>query len=565
MERLKLRLKNFDKNYLYIFIVAVFLMIFLGGKIIAGHDTRYHVANILNLGEGANLGDLFTQKIFPNAANNFGYGAGLFYPQFSHIVVAIFYSIFGISVTKAIMIADFLAILLSGIFMYSLLKIALPRKESFRSVIPLIGTLFYMTMPYKIDEVIVRGAMAENWIFVFLPMVLLGIHYLFRKQYWQFFVYFVIGYVGMINSHLVLTIYVTIFIALILLTQWKKLWRKEVMGSFVMATITVILICLPFIVPMFQHMVDGNYVVFSENGMTSLHSILESRLVFNKLFLNEASGGGIYFFVNIVALLLIIFVIAKLVKQKEFLKTIRNDYLFATGTICFLLGMFMSSKLFPWNLMPDFLLMIQFPWRLEVLMTVGVGILCCYALMEIGKYQYTAIVISVTSCILVAFYCISAAKIENLDIKKISLSTTGLGAQREYLPVNAKKSYDDWSKNRSSDVEIVAGNAEVKTIVNNTPYLEFEVTNVDDEVKLELPRLYYLGYTIKNESGEKIPYYENERGFIEMEIDKDATIEVNYDGTTETRVANIVSIVTLIGFSGSIGWFVIGEKMKAKK
>lgn len=540
------KIKLIDKNYFIILIISLLIMIPLFNKLYIrwGHDTGYHIANILAISENLNFHNLFNLKIFPLIANNFGYGSGIFYPQLSHIIAALFYKLFNISVFTSIKITNFIIILLSGIFMYRFMKVVTNNQK-----LSFISTLFYMTAPYKLYDIFIRDAMSESLVFVFLPLILLSIHYLLNKKYKRFYINFIIGYVGLINSHLVMTVYVTIFLSIILIINWKKFWNKENVIRFILATIIVLLICLPFIIPLLTHKFNGDYVVFQDEAMANSFGVYGNGLNIHQYFIGWRANIG-YHFINYVALGLIIYLFVKLIKEKKLKQKIKEDYLFATGFICTILGIWMSSLLFPWMLMPSILLMIQFPWRLGTFTTIGVSILVFYAIKNLNKNQNRFVIASIISCLCIAAFCIFTQKYVTADLNNYNLSHEGMGWQYEYLPVKANENRD-YLNERSNDVIVTDGKAHVEIINDKTPYLKFEVTEVENEIVLELPRLYYLGYEIKANYGdyeEILNYQENKNGFIEIKLEKDAIIEMDYKGTKLAKIGNIVSLLTITIF-----------------
>ncbi len=555
MKKIKESLK-IDKYYFLILIISLFLMLpLINDLYFEGHDTGYHIANILAISDNLSYHNIFNLKIFSTIANNFGYGAGIFYPQLSHVIAAFFYKILlplNISVFTSLKLTNFVIIFLSGIFMYRFIKLVTKNNK-----ISFISTLFYLTMPYKIYDYLVRDAIAESFVFVFIPIIFLSIYYLFNKQYKKFYVNFIIGYVGLINSHLVMTIYTTLILFIVLISQTNKFWNKEVIKKCFISTIIVLLICLPFIIPLLTHKLNGSYVVFDNNSMANSFGVYGNGLNIFHYFIGWPINIG-YHFLNYIALYLVLYLLKKLIKEKKLRKKIKDDYLFATGFICTILGIWMSSLLFPWFLMPNFLLMIQFPWRLGTFTSFGIVILCYYALLEMKSAQRRrTIKLSVISCILIALFCMFCQSYKELTINDYNLSELGMGWQSEYLPINAKKN-KEYLNNRGEDIVVIAGIAEVTNIVSDIPYLKFNVES-ESQVVLELPRLYYLGYEIKasyDGKEEIISYIENKNGFIEINLEKSAIIEVNYTGTKETKIGTIISLITIIGF----GIFIIFKK-----
>ncbi|MDO5480783.1 MAG: hypothetical protein Q4F60_00320, partial [Candidatus Saccharibacteria bacterium] len=183
-----------DKNYWWIFLAAgVVLLQFVSRKYMNGDDTSYHVANIQAIIETWKSGH-FDLKIFPFIGNNLGYGAGIFYPQLFHVMAAglgMIFSPITSNLAWAMKAAHFLGMFLSGVTMYILMKNVTGKKN-----VALITAVIYMMMPYRMVEILVRDAQAEELLFVFLPMVVLGLKNLIEKNYRGFYGWFIVGYAG---------------------------------------------------------------------------------------------------------------------------------------------------------------------------------------------------------------------------------------------------------------------------------------------------------------------------------------------------------------------------------
>ena len=123
-----------------------------------------------------------------------------------------------------------------------------------------------------------------------------------------------------------------------------------------------------------------------------------------------------------------------------------------------------------------------------------------------------------------------------------------LGVQSEYLPIKTINNID-YFKYRKEYIYIKDGKAKTNIIENNTPFLKSEIELISDNITIELPRIYYLGYEIKLTDKEgntsKIDYYENEYGFIETKLNKSGILKINYKGTLANKIANYISILTI--------------------
>ena len=79
--------------------------------------------------------------------------------------------------------------------------------------------------------------------------------------------------------------------------------------------------------------------------------------------------------------------------------------------------------------------------------------------------------------------------------------------------------------------------------------MKFTVENNSEESILELPYIYYLGYSIEMNEKE-IKYEESTNGFISITIPKEekGIVEVKYTGTKLSKISTILSIIGIIGF-----------------
>ena len=241
-EKLKNICDKIEKRYIIIFIIAVIVFLpYFSGEFVKGDDYLYHLSNLFSLNNSVSFseGNFFPSKIRSVLANNMGYGNGIFYPQLAYYITLYIYKIitalFGTSFFAAVKIYEFCILFLSGIFMYKFMVISFKNKD-----VALLTSIIYMTAPYFITDIFTRMAYAEIGIFLFVPIVMIGINYIINKDYRRFFIYFVIGYSGMICSHLTMTIYFTIFLVVILLINIRQLLNKKAILSFILATLVVI-------------------------------------------------------------------------------------------------------------------------------------------------------------------------------------------------------------------------------------------------------------------------------------------------------------------------------------
>ncbi|KKR86070.1 MAG: hypothetical protein UU34_C0022G0005 [Candidatus Curtissbacteria bacterium GW2011_GWA1_41_11] len=107
----------------------------------------------------------------------FGYGYPLFnfYPPLVYLSGEVFHLI-GFSFIDSVKLVFFFSIFLSGVGMYVLVK------EMWGKFAGLTAALFYTFLPYRALDIYVRGALAESFSFVWLPLILWSFYKLSNLQ-----------------------------------------------------------------------------------------------------------------------------------------------------------------------------------------------------------------------------------------------------------------------------------------------------------------------------------------------------------------------------------------------
>ncbi len=550
--------KKIPKAYLVLLILSILLIIpaMMNGGI-HGDDSTFHIINITAMNKNATWFHLPT-RIRPFTANNFGYGSGIFYPELIHLTIAYLYKAvkhINLSLTDSITIFILLLTWITGIIMRKLLyKLTKDNKAS------TLGAIFYITSPYFLADIYRRSAYGELISFLALPLIFLGLYELLYKQKKaKFYICFILGYYLLFGSHLISVIYGTIFTGFFLLCQGKKTFKKENLISLAIASIFSLLLSLTFIVPIFEHKIFGNYMVFQKNYMYSRIGVIESRLPISELII---PGQWLTSYIPIFEILLIGILIKNWKQIKEKInKNILNGFL-----IISLLSTLLITCSIPWKIAPQFLLMIQFAWRNSTYLAFSICILSTLGYQTIKENHKKGIFI-----ILLILIAINTTFILTNPNYTITKNTTiennqrdgGMGWSKEYLPENTYK-HLSYFENREEDIKIKEGNATVNIIKNNTPNVTFQV-KTKNEIIVEIPRLYYLWYqiTLKNQEEEKIllNYYENSNGFIEFKIPESGEIEVKYQ---KTKVSKVASIISTFSIGIVILWILIIYKKEKK-
>ena len=523
-----------------IFLFSLFMVSPIIFNYFYGDDTTVHAANIAV--RGLNFSNVFA-KILPEIGNNLGYGMGLFYPILPHLLGGLILnciSVFGLGEFAALKIIKFFIVFCSGITMYVLaFKLFKDKRHG------LIAALFYISSSYFFVDLFSRDALNESFVFIFIPLIFLGIYYLFlENNKLLFYLCFVLGYVGMMYSHLVMSVWFTIIFFLFLLLFIKDIFKKQNLFSLIVAAFLILILTAPFTVPLIEHMLNGGYVIFN-TSLATLTWTLDLKQFFVQVVNITGNRNYLYVNFNIVVILLSLMSFLKLLSKK--VPLYRKKFIVGFLLVGFV-SIFLVCNDTIWCFIPKFLNNLQFPWRLCTFAVFGISLFAVESLdlfYDLFKKKF----IPVASLFIIIILSANVYyNIQNIQIVE-SLSyniNDGMGWDEEYLPIQTKNNMDYFQTRKEDEIKIEKGKAKVRIIENNVPNMLFYVSNIQKPTTFELPRLYYLGYKIVDENGKQIKYFKNDKGFIAIKLDKDGKYYVSYPGTFNSQIANNVCIFTAV-------------------
>lgn len=552
---MKKLIKFFEKEKIIIIIVVIMSLfpLYIPGFLYT-HDGIIHLYrtvgaynNIINFD--------FTNRIYYNMIDGFGYGWGIFYPPLSAVIPALFMAI-GFSLFTAEKIFIIIASICAGLFSYKLFN------ELFKSKFcSLLCTLLYVLAPYKINQIIVRGAMGEILLFTFLPLVILGLIKILNKEY-KYKYYFIFGICGIVYSHVISTVYIAIFAFIFLLLNIKLVINKKTLLALVKSGIIILLICLPVLVPLAEHQVMN---IYNANSMTS-SNVADNVVHFGQLIGGSIEGKEVentgYFsndkemnymigLTSIIILILLPFAINKIKQNGEMKELVKY-------IILLIITILMMTLTFIWGKF-SILDVIQYPWRILTFSTLFIAIISGYILKSLltkeNMYSFLVFVLgfSFIFVFLIGAHASFAKTLssqfnfydqeltQNDDFWTIAFA---LGYSHEYLP---KQLDTEKLKNRSEEIIILNGDVSIDNFENGKGILESKVKTNSENAVLELPYVYYKGYTIQVD-GKKIDYDISDNGFIKINISNigEHQISLKYTGTILYNIVDLIAVIVLL-------------------
>ena len=527
-------MKSKQNHLLYIiglfFIAFLVMVLFFIRSYHAGHDTKFHVANVLTIEEQVLEGRVLTSPILDKIGYGLGYGTRLFYPPLAHTVTA--YLSFVLShihftVLDSFRFVHLLLLFFSGVTMYFLsYRLSKSQKIAFFS------SVIYMSFPYHISDIYVRDSLAECFIYSFLPMILSSVYELLEGNVKKFYPLFIVGYVGGVLSHFTLMIYFTLLLLVFLLVSRKQVFQKKFLVPFFLASISVLGIVSFFLSSLIESRLLVDYVVFESGEMTK--RIFKTALYpFEYLNVIPSLQSDIKFYFPIILLLLMLVTFVRR-KQISFPKYTKNFLIF--GFVAF----FLSTKLFPWKLVPNIFQMIQFPWRFEIFVGLIVSLFAPLCLKSRNSKPLSILLLLIF--LISSYHAIASPSEEIMQLDNIWWNG-GMGWQKEYLPIVAKQN-TDYLKKKKQTISFVEGEGEYKILENQVPNLVVQI-DVEGDSIIELPRIYYPGYQLTSKKGKKVPIQMSEYGLLQAEISNDDIYTLKYTGTFLNRTTRKLSVIIL--------------------
>ena len=505
-----------NKKYiilLIIFIVLAFCPLFFKG-IFIGHDISFHLSRIEGLTEGLKNGT-FPVLIYPGYLNNYGYASGIFYPDF-FLYFPAFLHLLGISTILSYKISLGIITILITLSMYFCIKKITHSQKSATLV-----TILYLMSSYRITDMWVRAAFGETMTIIFWPFVILGLYEIIynNENNWK---YLTIGLTGIVLSHLISILFAALTVIVFSLINIKRITaNKSRLKNLIKAGIFSILITSFFTFPLIEIMQSDtfNYSTYSNGDLVTSRAVEPLYTILEIPSHKEPwipQGIGIVF----------IYLFFKYSTKKQ----ANNSF----KTLCLLFGLTLllaSTTLFPWEILGKIIGIIQFPWRLYLPVTI----LFLFGFSEnLEHSKNITIVFFALFTFLIGTYYTYRYDTTTKEYKYNIMAG-------EYIPVNidTNEYYQRGEKITSNN------NIEVEYTRKGTSFEINYKNNQNDNTYLELPLLYYKGYTANN----NLKVEKGSNGMVRVYINNEfGNIKVKYDLTTVRKISYIISSSTLILF-----------------
>ena len=514
------------------------------------NEFRIHIGRIVAISK------LIKNNIFPalisnNNTNGFGYALNLFYgPITTYLPMLLSYKSIA---STGIQIFTLISIIASGYTMYFYTL-----KITKNKIAATCSALMYILLPYKLTNIYSRNALGEYSASIFLPLLLNGLYELTEGNPKKAYL-IALSAIGLILSHTITTIYASIFSIIYLIAFYKKLNLNKIKILLINILITILVTSFYWI-PLMEYKASSKYAIFDSKIMNTTGSdVYENTTNFDSLFENEINykdkDGNSYptLALGIISVTLLLFSIICYNKVEKNLKMIYILFIIFTA-----ISLWMTTKLFPWQIMPNFMTVIQFAWRMLGFYILFGSIICginASILYQNKKYNGDILVFIIIlvqliiSCLYVKNYYNSNYELyteynyqKAISQKRIS----PMSINREYLPVKAFYNIE-YINNRTQQPIILSGDASINDFEKNqdTGRSTFKISIITTS-EIELPYIYYPSYIITDENNKNIDFAESNNGFIQIKLNKSTNVKIEPRMTKIEEISYIISIIGII-------------------
>ena len=496
--------------------MAVVLPLLLKEGIPFGNDASFHLSRVVSIAEGLKNG-IFLPGVYADYFNGYGYGNGLFYPDFFLYIPAVL-SLLGMPAITAY--KAFLVLLTGAMACTMYLSVKSVWRSDFAASA---STVFYLLCSFHTTDLYQRSSVGELLAFVFLPLIVAGFWQVVYGEKEKWLLLFS-GFSGLVLSHVLTAVLMGGFAAVFLLFNIPRLAREpKRLAALGKAALWSIVLTLFFLLPMLEQLVVNP--VWGDTGL--LGSISDWAVPLKNLILAiPQSIGEKYVPPAGIGLALTLLIIAGLFFN-------RSDRLIQILSLSGLLLLFCASVYFPWHLFENVLSTLQFPWRFYLFISV----FWCFASGRIiesmtEKRENQVIIAAIAAGImLIAYFSNVAYTYKNYAQMVVNTYPT-FAAGCEYLPEDVTLSHiQESQKNHQSTAK-------------RTNYSLYKI-ELERNGSNELPLIYYSGYEAML-NGNRVEVYRNVNGMAEVAVNETGMLIVQYKGTPLRRVSETISLMGVI-------------------
>lgn len=491
------------------FLILLGLVIFTSyplftDYLIYGHDLDAHLMRIEGV-KDAILDKQFPAMIYPNSNNGFGV-LGFAYPNLFLYFPAVL-RLCNISMVTAYQsLLVLINVLTLFVTYYATKTIA---KSNYTSIV---ACIIYMLSPYRLSDLYIRGALGEVIAMIFLPLVIAGIYHIFlgNKNKWYLLV---IGYSGILHSHMLSCIFAAMISAMLGILLFKFLLTEKRYFALGEAMVAFLIVNSWYIIPVYiftKSSLGLNRIQnldFYDDAVFPGQLLMTKASTYTTLSMSEGISKEMQLSIGIIGGLVILMGCFYLLHNNEKEQKEKSNLHMVIVSLMVVCGvmLFASTTLFPWRILlkidmiSKLMSMIQFPFRFLSIVTVASAIACGLVIENtdiLRKYKREILVVLIITGLLGAYEIMDEYLQQDVYVTKWSGGFTDF-AHPEYWPAGTEaESFED--------ISYWSSGAEIKDYHKEGTEIKFIYHAQQEGAFVQLPLLYYPGYKAELSSGETL-------------------------------------------------------------
>ncbi len=478
----------------------------------------------------------FPVRHVANLAHGHGYMLFNFYAPFPFYISASLHNLVGTNLTGAVKRTFFLALIVATVSMFIF------SKKFFGNIGAMVSTVLYVFSPYLGFDVYTRGGLGEVWAYALLPLVFWAFYMVLEKKR--------LPYILIASASLALVVIshnLTAYIVIPFLIVWILFFLKKYAVWQVMIYLGLSMgLCAFFWIPVITEK-SLVWVTYSERSFFDFQRDLIASL---KDFIFPYPPAKINF------LYILAPIGALLVSRKYKLIDKKVVYIaFLFFILSFLMNL--SISYFVWKNFYSYVYILQFPWRLLVIVTLFSSFLSGYLFVKLPKHiAFPFALLMITVVFFFSIKNFRPVRYDFIDRYKAE-DPCGTTYGQEYLPIWVKRCFTESS---NIPVEISSGNGIVSAMTSRPGFYQATV-NTSTTSLLRISEYYYPGWKVKVDNKPVKIYYDNPYGMIEIPFSSGKhTVVAVFQDELLRRISNLISLISIFLFSLFI-FFSIAKKL----
>ena len=560
--------KAMDRNKKLLFM-GIFLLWFVSmfgfmeGYLPGGHDVDFHLTRIAGLADGIRSCH-FPVRIYMDYVNDYGYPLGIMYGDLFLYPSAILH-ILGLPLWQCyVFYVGYISLMTAIISCYAFTQMTENTNIGF------IGSALYTLSAWRLNDVYIRAAAGEYAAMAFLPLIVLGFFNVFssdgKEKDRKAFIYLVIGYFGVIQTHMLSSVIITVFLVVLGLIMIKRILSRSKIFLIIKSAVAAFLVNLAFIVPLLDYYMSHDLIVEDQDIRIQTHGAYWSQLFStrgNMLrgSMTVADSIGICddmpFGMGLGLLFVLFGVLIVLLVDRE----CRYRLVLGICGVVAVVSLFMSTCYFPYDFIAGNLTFVgriigsvQFPWRYLVIVTLSLTIAAVFLLKYLWEKNRQHFVL-ITSLLLVLHVTMAFGFISD-RISQIDTCITAMNSDQIASPmISTDTMYwiQGMSRDDISDREIFTSGEDVTAVMTSCKMPSCDIAfsksggAADGKSFIEPPILNYKGYHAYCDGVElTVSDGDNYRIRVELPDREEGVIHISFKEPVLWRISELISILSLI-------------------